>query len=713
MNKHYIILIVLFFLSFSIACIGITDCYDSDGDNFYEKYKLRGPDAYYNMKMCKDQLEGTFTQTDYDLAYPNGDTTRPIFFTITVSYFSAFVHELTGMPIEDALGFTMLLIPCLFGALLVFPVYFIAEKVFFRKIALISSFFVVILPYLYNSSHGGLAGLFDHDSFILFFTVAYFYFFMQLITVDLKKDRLWIKYSLLSSFCLSIIFMSWVAYEFIFVSTGIFVFLYLVYSVFKKEEELVLEHTLFNIAIMFLITWLITLPYNVLYYQTFNIVSYSFFIVFLLFLGYLYLDINKWSQKLQLGFLASILAIFTTLIFFARNLTDTAFNPLISVSNFLFKGIYTSRVMSTIAEAQSVNLTGLFINYGFFIFIISFFGFILYLYKLKEQRVRKRDLFIITMFIITLFFTTEALRFAKDLLPFVAIFGAVFFYCFVKEINLKELKLLKFKPLLYCTIIFMVFASSIYITLDNVSSSELYNEDEWVEICNYINNNLDDESILAWWDYGFYIASMTDNPVVADNFQNGIVVSCNFLTSQSEKDAIDILSMYLIKSEQNINGNLSKDTKDIIKKHFRVYSCKPCGKFSNEKAMSIISFIENNKENNYFYQELAKNFSFNDISESYEVFNEIKESTGFNIKYVIVSKRETLDIKIVVPYLAEKSNVGFTEYEDDWFSYENGIIKNKFMFNNSFLMQLWNENSFKYFVKVKEINDVKIWRIGE
>ncbi|HVL87326.1 MAG TPA: STT3 domain-containing protein [Candidatus Thermoplasmatota archaeon] len=52
---------------------------------------------------------------------------------------------------------------------------------------------------------------------------------------------------------------------------------------------------------------------------------------------------------------------------------------------------------------------------------------------------------------------------------------------------------------------------------------------------------------LSWWDYGHWAASIGKHPAVADNFQNGVFFSGNFITSQDETHAVQLLSARLME----------------------------------------------------------------------------------------------------------------------------------------------------------------------
>ena len=706
MKRNHLILIILFFITFAVASVGIKDCYDSSGNSFHEKYYLRGPDAYYNMRMCKQQIEGDYSTHDDNLAYPYGHEKRPLFFTVLTTNIAYLVSSFSGMSLMNSLGWTMLLIPCLFGALCIFPVYGIAKEIFNSKIGLLSAIVFSMIPILYNTSSGITAGAFDHDAFLMFLFILFYYLFIKSFASGKKSYY----YSILSAIPLAIIYMTWVAHEFIFVSIMIFLFIYIFYTIIKKVNAKIV---MFKILLMLDITLLLILPYAMVFDTTYNIVFYSAIAMSIIYFLYYYLKMHILSVLAQFLFVLSILASFVTILYAIK---DLAYSPhyksLTYISSFLFKsGGYSSKIMRTIQEAQALTLTDFMINYGFILFIFAILGLIVYLYKISADKIKTKDICFLSLFLATAYISTTAGRFITNLLPFVAIFGALFLFLFMKRyVKIDDIKLLKTKSMTILTILFLFFASCSYITYNTVKSQELMLEDEWTEVCVYIGYGFYDGAILSWWDYGFFIASIADKPVVSDNFQSNIYVTSNFFTAQSEKEAYNVLSVYLIKSEIDIKGDISKNTTDIIKKYLGTYTCKPCDKKTYEKADEFVNVIKNN-ENNLLYLHSLQFLENKTVQEAHEIYEKIQESTGYNIEYVIITERDVTEIKVLLPYLADKSNVGFTEVEDDWFKITSTDIENRKLFNNSIAMKLYEGDDFLFFEKTFTKDKIKIWRI--
>jgi len=160
--------------------------YNPEGEEF-GKYYLSGPDPYYNMRLVDQTMYGEnpgeypfYSDNDPLLNYPLGRSggRKPLMnmMAITMSQFlTPFMGEI------DALGLSMQFIPALFGALLIFPVYFIGKELFNKKIGLLAAFLIVLIPVHLGSGHGSAFALFDHDSFNLFMIITTYLFLIKAI----------------------------------------------------------------------------------------------------------------------------------------------------------------------------------------------------------------------------------------------------------------------------------------------------------------------------------------------------------------------------------------------------------------------------------------------------------------------------------------------------------------------------------------------------
>lgn len=61
-------------------------------------------------------------------------------------------------------------------------------------------------------------------------------------------------------------------------------------------------------------------------------------------------------------------------------------------------------------------------------------------------------------------------------------------------------------------------------------------------------------AFISWWDYGFQALDQGQHPTVADNFQDGIDPSGNFLLAQNESAAIGVMAADLLYAEAQTTG---------------------------------------------------------------------------------------------------------------------------------------------------------------
>ena len=182
--------LVLFLNTYFNATSGVA--INKEGKEVEDKFYLAGPDPYYNMRLVKVTLEtgkfpyigGVNGEKDPLLNYPLGGSGKrpPLFMMMAIGLsriFNIFMNDV------DAVGYSMQIIPAIFGALLVIPVYFIATMLFNRKAGIIASFIVALIPIHLSSGHGSAYSLFDHDSFVLLLTS----FTMMFLVMSLKEKN--------------------------------------------------------------------------------------------------------------------------------------------------------------------------------------------------------------------------------------------------------------------------------------------------------------------------------------------------------------------------------------------------------------------------------------------------------------------------------------------------------------------------------------------
>jgi len=714
--------LVLFFNGYFNHISGIA--INPDGTTLGTKYYLSGPDPYYNMRLCQITMDTgqypfvALSDGDPLLNYPVGvyAGARPPLFNMLAVGTASFLGNF--MPTMDALGMAMLWLPAIYGALLIFPVYGIGKELFNKKAGLIAAFFVAIIPIHIGSGHGSSYALFDHDSFVLLlFTFAFFFIIKLLKEKDIKKS---IAYTIFLGVTIGAIEMTWVASQVLYVLITAYLIVQFVFDIFTGiKKEKVQKSGLLTMAL--LLGYAITLPYTITSGRGFTFL----FTMFGACLGITALYIILYKLKTPWIISVPIMGVIGGLgmgfLYAVNQGIITMIGPIKNLANVIFgSGIYGSKVSLTIGEAHTYGISQTVLSFGPALYWIALAGFILFLYKTHRQKYRPANLFFITLFIVQLWMTTVAGRFLNDLIPAVAVFSGFTIYLLVEKIDYKQMisniksiggfdglkrgiKISHIAGILF--IAFIVIMPNTYLALDSAVpvnlKEDIFGEEHsaayglslgqqiyWVDACYWlsqqdteIENPGDRPGILTWWDYGFYLSSMSGHPTVADNYQEGIEPAGNFHTATSEKEAVSVLIIRLTEGTKVPKARLVGDIPIEVEEVFDIY-------LPNE-SNDIVNILEDpetyapsyNKPvapewGNQMLKVSAENAMYHDITnilmnlsdkELTKLHHDIIKVTGTEIRYYGIEQRDMRTIFGVFPFLSDKSTHGYTTLEDDWF----------------------------------------------
>ena len=297
------------------------------------------------------------------------------------------------------------------------------------------------------------------------------------------------------------------------------------------------------------------------------------------------------------------------------------------LSSILFgTGIYGSKVSSTIAEAGTYSISRTVMSFGPALYWIGLIGFIFLIYFYLKNIKRRDYLFIIVVFLISMWLVAIAGRFLNDLVPLVAILAAWIIIYIINKSDYKNMirniknagggfrgirrgiSFLHIFGILFVAL--LVILPNTYLAFDaaipgtekeNVFGDlpsggfgiSLAKEAYWLDALAWlkeqdsdIENSVEKPAFISWWDYGFYEAAIGDHPTVADNFQDGIPPAANFHTSTSEKDAVIILTVRLLAGNVIENkGVLSEEVVQELENNLGI-----------NNSMNITYWIENPEE---------------------------------------------------------------------------------------------------------------------
>jgi len=723
-----IVLIAMFFLvlmfnAFFNFSAGIA--HNPEGETLGTRFFLQGPDPYYNMRICQETLETgqypflTPETADPLLNYPvgvNGGARPPLFNMIAVA--STNVLE-NFMPTMDALGWSMLFLPAIYGALLVFPVYGIGKELFGKKAGIISAFFVAIVPAHISGGHGSSLALFDHDSFILLLFAITFFFAIKTLKKESRNKKM--IFGLLMGIIIGAIQLSWVAGQLIlFLILGYMIvqlFFDIIKSKYHMEEQIAILLGLF-------VAFIISYPYFIIKGITLPFTGLVLVPAFIIVLITIAIKKMKLPAVLVFPISGIIGGIGVSIVYLAHIGYIKGIAVLGKLAEIIFgSGIYGNKVSLTIGEAHVFGLGHIAMSIGPIILWVGLVGFVLYMYQTHKTKYKSENLFVITMFIFQLWLLSTAGRFLNDLIPLLLVFNGFIVFTIIKYININKMmqkirsvsgfksKIKSIKPLTIIAIFFITFGmigANTFLALDAATppklDKEIFGDDfkgyfggsmseqmHWADACDWlseqdteIENPADRPAIISWWDYGFYIVSMSGHPSVAENYQHGLFPAANFHTAQSEKEANAVLILRLVE------GTKEKITKiDAVSKISNPKVKEVFNEYLGNQSEELINIIEDpvtyapsyntfvaEEYGNKIYRVRQHNAMYHDASkilvnltdeELTELYLDIMEATGYSIRYYGIEGRDIHQIFGVFPFLADKSTHQYSTLEDDFF----------------------------------------------
>ena len=670
-----------------------------EGEGF-ARYYLSGPDPYYNMRLVQGTYETGeypyYSEFDQMLDYPTGAKggRAPLFNMMALGFsrlLTPFMDEI------DAIGYSMQFIPALFGALLIFPVYFISKEIFNRKVALISALFIVIIPIHLGSGHGSAYALFDHDSFNLLLFFLTFYFLIK--SIKEKNPSKSVLYAFLGGIPLAGLSMTWVEARYLYVMIAIYAVAQMFVDIFRNKIDLKVFRTS---SILLLTGYLVSFP--VIFTKNgFNISISLFLCIAITAFGFVYYFFGRkkipWTLSMpavfSLGGFALIFLYFIDPI--SRSLQFLS--PLRKLSEIIFgSGIYGQKVSMTIAEANTYEISHTVMSFGPSVYWLAWAGFIFLIYSYYKNKDRRDYFFLMVLFVVNIWLAGTAGRFLNDNVPLVAILGGWIIWIFVDWIDYKQMirniksagggfhglrrgmKFLHIFGIIF--LVFIVVLPSTFVAFDAaVPNTAKQKEDgTWTTLKEYMFgedykgafglgvgkerywgdafawlSNQDTEieeptqrpAFISWWDYGFYAVALGGHPTVADNFQDGIPPASNFHTATGEKEGVIVLCIRLLEGVKKDNsGKITDEIKDILINH--------TGESNAEK---IVTWMENSLSSPSYGEPIGAEYD-EESSKDYTVGQQYSENAYYH-DIVDLLTNESIDPET-------NETIGLTDEEITW-----------------------------------------------
>lgn len=705
-KRLFLILTIIFFIVLfvnSAHSIIDNNNFNPEGEELSTRFYLIGPDSYYNMRTCVQTIENGYyplypINNDNLLNYPLGEKgARPPLFNMIAVFFSGGNMEL--------LGWLMLFLPAIYGALTVFPMYYLGKELFGEYVAIASAIFVPLTPLLTGCSHGSALGLFDHDSFIILLMIMMMLFYVRTMSRDEWKSS-----ATITIFCLIAIYLTWVASQTLLLMIAAFLCVKLLLDVyFERYNEKIYYRTLF----IFSFTYAITFIYSFFIEGLFNFMLLSLGLVFGVYIVYRIITKIRMNKYMMLTILFGIVGLFVLLTYMSSNLS-LPLGPIRSIGDNLFgSGVYKSKVFSTIAEGNVINLTGKMIGIGITIFWFAFGGIFLYFMR---ERLEQKSLFFFVVFGICMWLTTVAGRFESMIAPLFIFMGIYF--------SESLIHVFKDKKVLSYAIALIVLIPSIALTTQQiVSPYEPVEEKEWSNVGAWLSKqdmSVSEEkrpAVLSFWDYGFYIVSMSRHPTVSDNYQSGVSPSSSYITATSESEVLATMTIRIMsvvdESIDIFRGNLSQDVKDVLSYHFSDNKLIHILEDPVKYAPSYNTLIAPEWNNtilrvgieNAMYQDAVKEICKLTPVEINMLYLEIVNVTGKKIGYLVVTQKDIEVISHIITYVGDKG-VWIVTGEDDYHVGKN--MTKKEAFYDTIGYKIYSHSELTYFDYVYESNSVRI-----
>jgi len=437
--KTLSLLLVIFLFSLYIRTAWTLEPATEDG------YQLTGgSDPYYHKHVVDHVVEnGEHLQRDPMLNYPYGaNNNRPPLFDWSIAIVGLIFSPFFAST-DDSVWWAMQVLPALYGALIIFPVYAIGKAQFGKEAGLIGAFLIGV-----NSghvSHSSLA-LADHDSYIILFGTTTFFFFMRALTVSsdkkwvsdwtnfdsikqglndfVKSEKLALGYAGLAGMTIAMIAMSWKGFPYIMGIIAIYLGFQMLINAFRRVDSL-------TTGMLGLVTLGLPVLLSYPYYQTMGFINTWWEAPAYILLGYMMMTALMVTTRdlpwlLVIGSSTLIALVFYLLLTYV--FTELGF--------LLFSGqgyFVRTKLFDTIAEAQPPKFADFVFAFGPVSIWLALFGVGWMGYQLFNQSLWKKDyLFVMIWALVSLYMAQSAVRFIFNATPIVSLISGWITWLIIK-----------------------------------------------------------------------------------------------------------------------------------------------------------------------------------------------------------------------------------------------------------------------------------------
>ncbi|MFA5943657.1 MAG: STT3 domain-containing protein [Candidatus Thermoplasmatota archaeon] len=557
-----------------------------------------GNDPYYHDRALRHLLD-TGENLDFDSAinYPDGRSNpNPPLFVWTAAPLAL---ALDATNAEDPTGTALNIMTGIWGALAIIPVYMIGRDLWGRGAGLWAAFFTAIsAPHIQRS----VWGYADHDGITMLLISLAFAFLVKAfralqsreyvstwgkadarvagLKAAFTANRTAFKWSALSGVALTATALVWKGYPYALAVLALAIGFQLIADHLRNRDST----ALFGVYLLPLLM-VVVLPY-LLYYR-----MYPEFLA-----GTIYPSLYVFIGVLVAGLVLVPTRELPSLVVFPALLLAGLVGlamllwvfPAAGYQVFSGLGYFNqSKLYTTIAEAQRAQLGFVAASFGFFTFLLGFWG---YGKSLKGAWKGEPAFMMVAAWgTVAFFMAFAASRFVMNAVPVFALFIGVAMAALFTRLGFSLDRTAAGYgqrvqrgwgkwTLAVLAVVFLV-GPNLWIGADAALSSEYERDNNldshffgafgisfdlkdngWLETMDYLAHQdtqlkLEDRpAVIAWWDYGHWNVGIGEHPTVADPFQSHFELAGRFLASESESEAMSWLSILLLNYDWAKDG---------------------------------------------------------------------------------------------------------------------------------------------------------------
>ena len=493
--------------------------------------------------------------------------------------------------------------PAVFGALTVFPIFFIGSALFDRRAGLVAALLWTISTSAIDATGLGLA---DHDAAIMFFASLAFLFYIQAlrqfrgdghwvarwgdgaaVTSGLGRffgsRRLGLAYAVLAGVAIGAVGLVWKGFPYVIGIMFVYAVLQMVVDHWRNRDSTGL---FVGTLVAFLLGTLLTVPY----YSAAGVGNFLLPVWYMIG-GFVVAGLVLVPTR----DLPSILVMPAAAIAAVLGMVVAFFVVPQVAQSLLYSAIYFKRtsIYETIAEAHPADFSTIAFGIGPLPFFLAVIGWFTLAFTIRRHPGRP-ILFALVWGAIALYFANTAVRFLFNAIPVFCVFAGYYTSWLIDWLDFgavrKSLAANRgnfwqgwrkgVRPLHYISVVLVVLlfllpnailatdaalppkaeeemrrSNSSFVSGFAEKRLGAYGQgfipDYWVESLTWLDQRdagvppAQRGAFLSWWDYGHWAIAVGNHPAVADNFQNGYEFAANFLLSQNETHAVQLLAARL------------------------------------------------------------------------------------------------------------------------------------------------------------------------